>query len=142
MGLHHALKLGAHQLRLGGLDGDPGAAAPSRHRRHVEAAARSRDDGREAAAIRGGCLMRAQKFAAPAVLEQLDPALDHLGEILDFDGARIGFVGESELAGLVACPHRRDDRCDQGAQGGRILDVLVVPSCEFGQLGFDAADLA
>ncbi len=59
--------------------------------------------------------MRAQKFTAPAVFEQLDPALDHLGEILDFDGARIGFVGEGELAGLVACPHWRDDRCDQGA---------------------------
>ena len=68
----------------------------------------------------------ARSSAARAVVEQLDPALDHLGGILGFDRARIGLVDENELAGLVAIPNRRGDCFDQRAQGGRIVDLLVV----------------
>jgi len=104
--IHHALELRAHQLGLGGVDADAGAAARGRHGHHVEAAALSRDHGREPSRIGRGRFMRAQKLAAPAVLEQLGAALDRLGCVLGFDRAGIGMVDEGELAHLVARPNR------------------------------------
>ncbi len=47
MSIHHAGELGAHQLRLGRIDADAGAAARRRHRDHVEAAPLPRDHGRQ-----------------------------------------------------------------------------------------------
>ena len=142
MGIHHALEFAAHELRLGDVNGDPGTAACGGHARHVEAAALSRDHGREPPAVWFDCPVRAQKLAAPAVLEQLDPALDGFGGILGLDRTRIRLIGEAELARLVTRPHRRGDRRDQGVDGRAVIKMLLVAAGELGEFLFGAAHLA
>ena len=131
--IHHALELAAQPFCFGRVDGDAGAAAPGRHRHHVEAAALTRDHGRQAARIGLDQFVRAQKLGARASIEQLDSAIDRLRPVLGLDRPRIRLVRENEFAGVIARPHRRSHRFDQGAGGGGVFELLLVTTGEFGE---------
>ena len=85
--------------------------------------------------------MRAQKLGARASIEQLDSAIDRLRPVLGLDRARIRLVRENEFARVIARPHRRSHRFDQGAGGGGVFELLLVTTGEFGEFVLDPADL-
>ena len=140
MGVDHALELGAHGVRFGGVDADAGAAAAGRQRQHVEedAAAAGDDRGQPAGEALLG-FVGAEQVGARRAVEQLDAARDHLAGILGVDGARIGGVDVNELAGLVARPDRRGQAFDQGAHGVGVVDLVLEAAHQLRELALDAA---
>ena len=76
VGVDHALELGAHDVGLGGVDADAGAAAAGRQREHVEGDAAAGDDRRQAAGEGLLGFMCAGQVGAGGAVEQLDAARD------------------------------------------------------------------
>ena len=142
--LDHALELGAHQLRLGRVDGDAGAAAGGRHGDHVEApAAAGRHRGQPAGI--GSLRLRARAAARlrAARSNSSMPPCDRLGRILGLDRARIGRIHEHQLAGIVArsIPAPAGPRSVR-AKAAVSSTLLLVARGELGELVLDAAHLA
>ena len=61
--------------------------------------------------------------------------------VLGLDRPRIRLVRENEFARVIARPHRRRHRFDQGAHGGGVFELLLVATGEFGEFVLDPADL-
>ena len=144
MGIDHARELGAHQLGLGGVDADAGAAARGRHgRSRRSCGARPR---RRPAADRNRLApphARAAARCARCASNSSMPRSTTSAAVLRLDRARIGLVDEDELAGLVARPDRRRQWHRSARAGRRYRRSACWWRCgEFGELVLDAAHLA
>ena len=139
VGVDHARELGAHDVGLGRVDADAGAAAAGRNRQHVEHDAAAADDRRQPAAESLLGFVGAEQIGARGAVEQLDAARDRLAGVPGVDRARIGGVHVSELAGFVARPDRRRQRLDQGAHGVGVVDLMLEAAGELGEVALDAA---
>ena len=141
MGIDHAGERNAHGFRFGGVEPDAGAAGLGAEIEHIEGAPRAGDHGRQPARIGAVRGERAQNVVARGAVEELEAPRDGVGCALGFDRARIGGVGEGQLARRVARPHRRRQVLDQGAQRRDFAQQALVPRQKLDQVALDAAGI-
>ena len=141
VGIDHAGERNAHGFRFGGVKPNAGAAGVGAEIEHVEGASGACDHGRQPAGIGAVGRERAQNVVARRAVEKLEAARDGVVCGLGFDGARIGGIGEGQLARGVARPDRRRQVLDQGAQRSDFAQQVLVPRQKLDQVALDAASV-
>ena len=107
MRLDHAGEFGAHGLGFGSVDRHAGAAAAAGRIDDIEDAAFAGDNDRQALDEGRAGGAQTHGFVAGGAVEQFQFARHRVGRIDGLDRARIGGIGEDEMAVAVARPDRR-----------------------------------
>ena len=142
MRVRHPLQRLAQRDGFAGVERDAGASAGGAKRMHVIHASLAADHDRQSRGKRGMVVQRPRHGDTVVAVEQFEIALDRVGRAGGFGGARIGGIGEVELAVATARPQRPRRRGCEGPQHLGFFPQAVVAQRHLGEIAPQSAEVA